>query len=80
MGLTKKKDKLDAKGLAILLRNVTIPEVRIPSPSITSVMVDISLCIVGSSQACFSSICASKPFAPRKPRHERELEILIGDG
>jgi hypothetical protein len=52
MGLTEKKDKLDAKGVAILLCNVTIPEVWIPRPSITSVMVDISLCIVGSSQAC----------------------------
>ena len=27
MGLTKKTDKLDAKGLAILLRNGTLPEV-----------------------------------------------------
>jgi len=30
MGLTKKTDKLDAKGLAILLRNGTLPEVWIP--------------------------------------------------
>jgi transposase len=30
MGLTKKTDKLDAKGLAILLRNGTVPEVWIP--------------------------------------------------
>ena len=30
MGLTNKTDKLDAKGLAILLRNGTLPEVWIP--------------------------------------------------
>ncbi len=30
MGLTHKTDKLDAKGLAILLRNGTLPEVWIP--------------------------------------------------
>jgi transposase len=30
MGLTKKTDKLDARGLAILLRNGTLPEVWIP--------------------------------------------------
>jgi transposase len=30
MGLTKKTDKLDARGLAILLRNGTVPEVWIP--------------------------------------------------
>ena len=30
MGLSKKTDKLDAKGLAILLRNGTLPEVWIP--------------------------------------------------
>src|SRR5258708_17815317 len=30
MALTKKTDKLDAKGLAILLRNGTLPEVWIP--------------------------------------------------
>jgi len=30
MGLTNKSDKLDAKGLAILLRNGTLPEVWIP--------------------------------------------------
>ena len=30
MGLTKKTDTLDAKGLAILLRNGTLPEVWIP--------------------------------------------------
>jgi transposase len=30
MGLTKKTDPLDAKGLAILLRNGTLPEVWIP--------------------------------------------------
>jgi transposase len=30
MGLTRKTDKLDAKGLAILLRNGTLPEVWIP--------------------------------------------------
>jgi len=30
MGLTKKTDQLDAKGLAILLRNGTLPEVWIP--------------------------------------------------
>jgi hypothetical protein len=30
MGLTKKTDKLDAKGLAILLRNGTLREVWIP--------------------------------------------------
>lgn len=30
MGLTKKTDKLDATGLAILLRNGTLPEVWIP--------------------------------------------------
>jgi transposase len=30
MGLTSKADKLDAKGLAILLRNGTLPEVWIP--------------------------------------------------
>src|ERR1700680_2062606 len=31
MGLTHKTDKLDARGLAILLRNGTLPEVWIPS-------------------------------------------------
>jgi transposase len=31
MGLTNKTDKLDARGLAILLRNGTLPEVWIPS-------------------------------------------------
>src|SRR5579862_9566698 len=30
MGLTNKTDKLDARGLAILLRNGTLPEVWIP--------------------------------------------------
>jgi transposase len=30
MGLTNKTDKLDAKGLAILLRNGTLPEMWIP--------------------------------------------------
>jgi transposase len=30
MGLTNKTDKLDAKGLAILLRHATLPEVWIP--------------------------------------------------
>src|SRR5713101_7707074 len=30
MALTKKTDKLDARGLAILLRNGTLPEVWIP--------------------------------------------------
>ena len=30
MGLTKKTDTLDARGLAILLRNGTLPEVWIP--------------------------------------------------
>src|SRR5262245_25377275 len=30
MGLTKKTDQLDARGLAILLRNGTLPEVWIP--------------------------------------------------
>jgi transposase len=30
MGLTNKTDKLDAKGLAILLRNGTLPEIWIP--------------------------------------------------
>jgi transposase len=30
MGLTHKTDKLDARGLAILLRNGTLPEVWIP--------------------------------------------------
>jgi transposase len=30
MGLTKKSDKLNARGLAILLRNGTLPEVWIP--------------------------------------------------
>ena len=30
MGLTSKTDKLDAKGLAILLRNGTLPEAWIP--------------------------------------------------
>jgi transposase len=30
MGLSNKTDKLDAKGLAILLRNGTLPEVWIP--------------------------------------------------
>ena len=30
MGLTNKTDKLDAKGLAILLRDGTLPEVLIP--------------------------------------------------
>jgi transposase len=30
MGLTKKTDTLDARGLAILLRNATLPEVWIP--------------------------------------------------
>jgi len=30
MGLTNKTDALDAKGLAILLRNGTLPEVWIP--------------------------------------------------
>ena len=30
MGLTRKTDKLDARGLAILLRNGTLPEVWIP--------------------------------------------------
>jgi transposase len=30
MGLTKKTDNLDAKGLAILLRNGTLPEVWLP--------------------------------------------------
>ena len=30
MGITNKTDKLDAKGLAILLRNGTLPEVWIP--------------------------------------------------
>ena len=30
MALTKKTDKLDAKGLAILLRNGTLPEIWIP--------------------------------------------------
>ena len=30
MGLTNKTDKLDARGLAILLRNDTLPEVWIP--------------------------------------------------
>jgi transposase len=31
MGKTNKTDKLDATGLAILLRNATLPEVWIPS-------------------------------------------------
>jgi hypothetical protein len=30
MAMTKKTDRLDAKGLAILLRNSTLPEVWIP--------------------------------------------------
>jgi transposase len=30
MGLTKKTDTLDARGLAILLRNGTLPEIWIP--------------------------------------------------
>ena len=34
MGLTNKTDKLDARGLAILLRNGTLPEVWIASPNV----------------------------------------------
>jgi hypothetical protein len=38
MGLTKKTDKLDARGLAILLRNGTLPEVWIPPSEFDSRM------------------------------------------
>jgi transposase len=43
IGLTKKTDKLDAKGFAILLRNRTLPEVWIP-PSKCGINSNFSAC------------------------------------
>jgi hypothetical protein len=40
MGLTNKTDKLDAKGLAILLRNGTLPEVWIPPADLRDLAID----------------------------------------
>ena len=51
IGLTKKTDSLDARGLAILLRNGTLPEVWIPR---------VSYAINANCSACVSfwSTCA----------------------
>ena len=40
MGLTKKTDKLDARGLAILLRNGTLPEVWIPPSELRHIILE----------------------------------------
>jgi transposase len=45
MGLTKKTDQLDAKGLAILLRNGTLPEVWIPPSKLRDQRESLRLCL-----------------------------------